>query len=228
MSLTRTDGARSFGSALVELKRRGCNLLVTGALPERLAADVSAQMLGSPPELRARVFALLGRETDAARTRLEIAGRSLEPAIVVDTVEHPRAAVADGPIPTGEPGVQVRRIERTLPVVQAALRQAISEVKTAHYPLEPAELRLCVDSLGSLTGDHDVEAVRAFLETVGEDVVAADGMAHYVLPEDPADDIVAALEPCFDAIVEHRGADRRFEQRWRLPEYDIVTPWMRV
>lgn len=92
--------------------------------------------------------------------------------------------------------------------------------------LSPAELRLCFQSVTPLVTDHEYKNARRFLFGLTETVDRVEGMAHYHLPADYDSEIVEALEPLFDAVVEVRQIDEEVEQRWHLASPKIATDWV--
>lgn len=225
MMVPRADGDPTFSNALSELKRRGCALLVSGYLPDDVLNEFSAKLLGKAPGQRARIITLLDRDIDVARERIRAAAPGIEPVIVIDTVESPRTTTVAQQIQNVNGELHVRTIERDLHVVEGAILEAISEIKTQHYPLDAAALRVSVDSLDALARCHDHDTVRQFVETVGTEVVDASGMAHFVYRAGSDSEAVRRLVPQFDAHVQHRIVGNTFMQRWYLPEYDIDTDW---
>jgi hypothetical protein len=222
------DCARRVSEALSELKHRGCTVLVTGRAPEAAFDEVSANFLGRPPERRSRVFGLLDRDVARARKHLRTAGPGNEPAIVVDAMaDAPRtAAAADASL--RERPVVVRRTDYSLSGFETELGRAIDDVRRLHGPFEPAQLRVCVDSLRPLAERYDVDALRGFLESLSATIVDARGIGHFVFPGGHANPSVRSLGSAFDVVVELRNENDHVEQRWRFREYDVASPWIRL
>lgn len=221
------DRARRVSEALSELKNRGCTVLISGCAPEAAFDEISASFLGRPPERRSRVFGLLDRDVDRARTRLRNAGPGNDPAIVVDAMaDAPRTATAADADLTGRPYV-VRRTDYSLSGFETELARAIEDVRRLHGPFEPAQLRVCVDSLRPLAERYDADALREFLESLSATIVDARGMGHFVFPDAYADSSLGSLDPAFDVVVELRNENEHVEQQWRFRDRDISTPWMR-
>lgn len=216
-----------FDAALARLKRRGSNVLIVGRASEETFDDVSADFLGSGSN-RARVFGLVGRGVETVRRRLRTAGPGYEPAIVLDAAaDGPRSVSAQAASP-GSSAVSVRPVERTLPGLETAITGAIADSRRIHGPFDPAEFRLCVDSLRGLGEEHSLEELREFLGTVTRAVVDVHGMGHFVLPGDRRGPLVRGVLPEFEVLIELRQGPDGVEQRWSLLDYMITTPWRKV
>lgn len=234
--MEHTDGSGTrFGRALGDLKRQGCNVLVTGTAPGRVFDRVSARFLGDEPT-RVRVFARASIEPSRIHKRLRMAGPGRRPAVVVDAGTPPEVAYARSvsaattaePTQTAPADLDVRHAEFSLDAVESAVAEAVADAGRRHGPLGPADLRLCVDSLEPLLAANDPTAVRSTVDAVGRTVLDAGGMAHYVLPLVDRAAAVEDLRPAFDVVVELRATNAVTEQRWTVPDYDVRTEWTRV
>lgn len=254
MSETPTT-AGAFRSGLTALKREGCAVLVVGQVPGDLLDALSARLLGDACAGgdRTRLFGLLDRTVDRARTRLSLAAGTGDCRVVTTAGNRTPAAAGDatadrvgsgdgpgggaafdGPATddaaasetvagaTGTGDIAVEWVPDERQFVES-LPAAVDDVVAEADPLEPAELRVCVDSLRPLVAVDAVDH-RAFVETVREEMKRRRGIAHFVLPE-PADcEVACALSPLFDVVVTLRTRDGP-EQRWHLRNLDYRTDW---
>jgi len=214
--------AASFAKALASLKRRGSNLLLVGPAYESAHLPASRRLMGDADSPRERLLVLTDR--DAAREE-----RLPDGAEPVRTVEHPtltrsaaRPAHSPGPPVSGPDG------EPHDPLV-ALGNEVADEVEAADERadgLEPAQLRVCVDSLAPVLEEYDRERLVAFLHAMASDVDRVNGMAHYHLPVPVDDEVVAFVEPLFDAVIELRVGTGGPQQRWRLTDGRGSTDWL--
>lgn len=202
-----------FDGVLKRLKHAGCNLLVTGRVPEAVTARATRLFLGSPSQRRRRVVALTDTTQDDVAALLPGAARPDDDDVrVVDHRNGERTAAAvesadsNAKLPTD--GLRTLRED---------VHESVDELLAAPGPVEPGELRLSVVTLRVLVDRHGVDAVRSFVDDVGRQVTDVDGMAHYHLPIPDDAEAVERLEPAFDARIELRQADGISMQRWLIP-----------
>jgi hypothetical protein len=203
---------RVFSESLQRLKRHGCSLLLVGSVPDRIRVAAIRRLLGDDTPWRRRVVAVTGEGPDRVDTLLERTEARI--------LDHASDA---GPAPSRDP--RVHPVESGLDALGDAIRAEIGRIE-AGGPLAPGELRLSVDGLAPLVGSHDVASVGAFVESVGDRVRAADGMAHYVVPAPYDSGAVQSLTARVDATVELRAGRTGPEQRWHLPGTGLTTPWL--
>lgn len=213
----------AFSQALASLKRRGSNLLLVGNGGTEAQLAACSRLLGEGPDRR-RLFVFTDRAS-SIDDRLPPVERGRESVWVVDCTSETRSAAAAS---TGASGGATRRAVPLDDLV--ALGEAVSEAVDAldgvAGGLDPAELRVCFDSLRPLLAEHDEQRVFRFLHALTGDVRGARGMGHYHLPVDYGSDAVRVLEPLFDAVVEVRIREGHAQQRWHLRDRDITTDWL--
>lgn len=211
------EDSETFAAALAELKRDGCLLLTTGA-------DVTT--------LRAACHRLLGDTAATPRRRLFVLTESIgpdHPATTAGPGDHVRtltyhtdtrstATTDAATTPTPD-----RTVDGDLSDLYTAIEAEVTDAERDARNLEPAQLRLCLDSLDTLLAAHGQEEVFAFLHKLGALLRDADGMAHVHLPAGMTDDVVGVLTPLFDAIIEVRDGP---QQRWHLREPEFTTDWL--
>jgi len=217
----RGNGVVTVQSGLARIKRNGGNLLVVGSVPDSVLDTASSLLLGETAVGRTRVFALHDRDVATARRRLSLARSSGENARVVDYHTGARSATASAP---EEVGPTVDRVTGDLDALRDAVVDTVERLDDERR-FDPAELRVCFDSLRPVVENHDEAAVEAFLGPICEAVEAASGMGHYVLPVAYDSPAVQSVAGTFDAVVELRTGDAGPEQRWHLRETDHTTGW---
>lgn len=217
----RRGGGPDLSRALGELKRRGCSVLVVGDVPEAAIDRISARFLGRRPS-RVRAFAVWGVGLDRLERRLRAAGPGREPALVAEAGASGARSVAATVETSPLPHLAVRTVEPSLDALAAAVETTTADARECHGPLDPADLRLCVDVF---RGPADAADARALLDAVREVAVDAGGLAHVLVPTARTGDAVADLRPQFDVVVALRATNGSVEQRWTVAEYGVETGW---
>lgn len=219
--------AATFAERLDTLKRSGCNLLVVGAGHQSPRTDVCRRLLASGGnEPRRRILVTTdtsGRSVEAYLPAVE-ANPGGTPAKLIDVQTPTRTSIAATPnVPTG---VEYSTVQSgDLSSLGIEIHEAI-EAFDAQGTLNPAELRLCFDSLTPIVEAESIQTIFRFLHLVTGCVNRVNGMGHYHLPVARHAEIVRILEPLFDGIVELRTNQGESEQRWHLVEEDVVTSWI--
>jgi len=213
-----SDERVAFTSALARLKREGSNLLVVGGSSDVAHAEACDRFLGDEIGDRRRTFVSTERSScvsadvcgdDADLIRYESPTRSAAAT----------TGTADGSeLPTD--GVS------GLSELGAAVVDSIRATDEEVGGLEPAQFRLCLDSMRPLLEEHTEREVFRFLHAVTNEVRAADGMGHYHLPVGYDSETVRTLEPLFDAVVEVRAGPDGAQQRWHLRDVDADSDWL--
>ncbi|WP_440991672.1 DUF7504 family protein [Haloarchaeobius baliensis] len=151
-----------------------------------------------------------GRLQLLVSTRARESGQTRHPA--VETIDYrPEPAPAQEPRTETE-GTDV--VDGRLTSLGTTVSRRILEFRR---PLDgQVDLRLCVDSLTDLLASHDRETVFRFVTTMAGQIrrVGGSGQFHLPLPWD-ADEAIR-LAPLFDAVMEVRAVDGRYEYRWLL------------
>ncbi|SNZ04533.1 hypothetical protein SAMN06269185_0593 [Natronoarchaeum philippinense] len=196
----------AFSQQLSELKREGCNLLVVGQHSGGGHSGACRHLLGDDCAGRRRLFTFTQGKRVCGCSRDDIDGDG-------------REIVRFDPDAGGAAGDELGALGTD--IVDAA-----DALEADADGFEPAELRVCVDSLGPLFVEHDPERLFKLLHVVTARVRQADGMGHYHLRVDRDSDHVHLLEPLFDAVVEVRDGDDGAEQRWHLRSGDVSTDWL--
>lgn len=219
----------TFSGALMDLKRRGCCVLVTGQVNERTRAAQSRRLFGQSDTPRQRVLTLTDATSKSAARYLP---EGIAPThstvttldytetvrVIADTVGHssqpaPVATTSDDAASMGELG--------------ALLYDPIKDILRADT-LHPGELRLGIATLRILIDNDGFSATRAFVRTLRADIVAAHGMGHFHLPGSPDSETVTALRPLIDIHIELRQSECGPEHRWHLLETGEATSWIQL
>lgn len=211
----RGDSPVEFTSYLAELKQRGCNLLVTGEVGERVTRQATRRLLGSAAERRRRVLVLADHAESEGNAFLPhgVAPDDEDVAIIAWRAGARSAAAATAP-----------DCEADVADLQPEICSTVTRLNVAADGLSPAELRLGVVTVDLLLDRYDRRTVRHLLDAVTAQVHRVHGMGHYHLPVPDDADAVEDLDEEFDARVELRQGDGvSAEQRWHVPEYGTTT-----
>ncbi|NGM71062.1 hypothetical protein G6M89_18980 [Natronolimnobius sp. AArcel1] len=217
------EGA-AFARALETLKREGSNVLVVGATPADAHGALCDRLCGSGGDSSAH-------DHDYGYSGDHSEGYHL---FVTASKERARTTAAEGADEGSEPPAAVRSIEFAdaagdddvpIETLGSEIIDTIGDLEADADGFEPAELRVCVDSLVTLFQDHDAETVFRLLHITTSGVDHVNGMGHYHLALNRDHEAVSLLEPLFDAVVEVRTSGGAYEQRWHLREQGS-TAWI--
>lgn len=213
------DVTARFAQSLSALKRRGSNLLVVGTAGTGSQISACRRLLGEERDgPRRRLFVMTDTTVPVAD---RLCGRpDADSLSVVDWDTSIRGAAASAPASTAGPdipgGDDLVSLERTI----------AAEIDDLEGDgLEPAVLRVCVDSLRPLLAEHDQSEVDRFLGAVTARVRDARGMGHFHLPVEYDSGPVRSVSGHFDAVLEVRETGIA-QQRWHLLEEDLTTGWL--
>lgn len=211
-----SDTTAEFTRALASLKRHGSNILLVGD-PDRAAhLGACSRLLGEDDATRRRCVAFTDSDRDAGARLPDGDGD----ATVIDYASPTRSTATAGA--TAQSGEVVDA--RTLDELATAIADDIDDAAT-HGDLEPAEFRLCVDSLRPIVDEYTEQEVFRVLHGLTRDVRRVNGMAHFHLPVPYEDTTVRRFAPLFEATVEVRTAPE-LQQRWHLTEGEVTTDWL--
>lgn len=233
-----TDDLSAFLNLLNKLKATGCSLLVVGDAPREVFARASGRLLGDADVVRYRVLGVTDATTQSIGDRLPDPSETPRPLSettrIVNHAGAPRSVTAaESPsAPSKLAGIEETCIaDPDLRGLESTLCDAIDEVAEQAYDLQPADLRIGIDSVSPLLDRYDAEVVKRCLDAVGEHARSRDAMAHYLLPESYDNSRVQDLAPTVDAVVELRTVDpaafgHDAQQRWHAPEQGVTTEWL--
>lgn len=213
--------AAAFSEYLAELKRRGSMLLVVGPAPHTAVSRACSRLLGESTDTRRPLFVRTGG-TDCTH---DAGSQPRTPGEAARTIRYrtaTRSAAASRP---GTDRLPARVVDGDLDDLLSETHAEIERVRADAGELDPAELRVCVDSLDALLATHDDEHVFRFLHGLSGSVRDAGAMCHVHLPTSVDAAPMGTLEPLFDAVVEIRAVGRP-QQRWHVPDEEFSTGWL--
>lgn len=222
--------AERFATYLSELKERGSSLLVVGELPRAYYTPFCSNMFGDPtsgPRCRLRVTT---REDTEMVTQFENEITASEDRIptrhIVSTFDA-RSAARVSPVVTDNE--TVRHVEGgDLTLLGIAFSDEIQRFEERRGGLEPAELRVCFDSLRPFVEEYDEEQVFRFLDLLSNRIKSTGGMGHFHLQIASDDPLVNTLGEVFDAVIELGRQDDELMQCWQIEDPDISSGWIPV
>lgn len=222
-----TGDRESFTTTLMGLKRRGCCVLVTGQVDERVRAAQSRRLFGDSEKSRQRVLALTDATPDLGAQylpeRTTPAHSSVDTFDYTDEVRNITGTVDPS---FGPCSAEVTpELPESMAGLGARLYDSISEA-VRNEQLRPGELRLGIATLCVLLDTDGLPATKAFIRTIRADILAARGMGHFHLPGEPDSETIAGLESLIDIHIELRESNGRAEHRWHLLETDHSTDWL--
>lgn len=229
--LSETD-ARGPDDAFIEelsrLKRRGASVLVVGSARASQQAETCRRLLGHATDRpRRRVLVSTTGESAPIESLVDEtpsdSHRIVRHEIDVRSASASAASSDHGPAPSID--VPVTTTE-TLADLGIEISSAIESFETAADGLEPAELRIGVDSLLPLLETYGTERVFRFIHLTNGRVRKSDGMIHYRLPVERENEVVAVLAPLFDVVVELRTHNGVCQERWALKSESLCSGWI--
>lgn len=227
-----------FFDVLQALKADGCNLLVVGDAPRRLFTEASGSLLGGTDERRYRLLAVTDASPQSVVERLpdpsKTPGSFAETTEIINHASPPRSVVDASEsfeVPSLDALSEQRIVDPKLAGLQAELAESMAAFNSHAGGLRPCQLRVGVDSLGSLFEHYDEGVVRRCLQLVTGYVSDYSAMGHYVLTEPYESEQVQQFAGEFDAVIEIRPVDparhdHDAEERWHVQSRDLTTEWL--
>lgn len=216
-----TPDRTTFARTLSDLKREGSNILLVGTDPNDAHADVCRRLLGEDDEApRYRLFVLTRDGGEGRRAVVPTDPPGTEPARVV---RQPGAPTVEG-----ENALTATADSDLLSALGMGFLDDVDEVAAESDGLEPAQLRVCFESVRPLLERHRSETVFRLLHVMTSRIREERGMGHFHLRRARDDEYVTLLTPLFDAVVEVRTTNGTVEQRWHLREGDVTSDWIAV
>ncbi|MFB9805904.1 hypothetical protein ACFFQF_11480 [Haladaptatus pallidirubidus] len=176
------ENVPGFSELLAELKTDGCNLLVTGQVSERVSTRATRTLLGDPAADRKRILALTDSTTRHVEPCLPTGVRLDSSDVwVIDQRNGERSIPASASVSNVE--LPARRDGRNeLWTLAEEIMLAIGFFDMTTDGLEPAHLRLSVDSLSFLAEQYSRTEFECFLRMLTAITRGVRGMGHYHLP----------------------------------------------
>jgi len=215
----------SFRDGLDRLKQNGSALLVVGDVPDECYAEASHRMLGDTDHAARRRVVVVDEDTPPGlANRLSAPTASANGSLhLISHDSTARNAVESAPTVTSDARTTHVPADDLESVGEAVL-SAIDEGETGTF--DPAELRLGVDTVGTLLDAGDEFPVFRLVDFLARRVRTLGGMAHFRLARSRDAYHTRLLEPLFDAVVELRLNGGMVEQRWELLADDIHSEWI--
>ncbi|MFA9415920.1 hypothetical protein [Natrinema sp. HArc-T2] len=220
---TNGDG---FSDELTRLKRQGASVLVVGSVRPAHRQDTCQRLLGCPTDrVRRRVLVSTTEGPHPVSHHVDATGPETLSVISYDA----RARSATATTPSTSPSIEPSTTDvDTLSELGIAIASAIDTFEADTDSLEPAELRVGIDSLLPLLEEYGQQHVFKFLHLINGRTQDATGMVHYHLPVERDARIVPTLPPLFDIVVELREHDSEFQERWIIHDGTDSSGWVSV
>ncbi|UPM42754.1 DUF7504 family protein [Halocatena salina] len=220
---TRTG--ESFTATLMRLKRRGCCVLVTGQVDERVRAAQSRRLFGECDESRQRVLTLTdatpGLDAQYLPENITPTHSSVTELDYTDVVRDV-AGTVDPAFEHSQPDIGLSGSMTGLgAILYDSVRETIRDDRT-----KPGELRLGIATLCVLLDTDGLSATETFIRALRTDILAVRGMGHFHLPGAPDSETLAALKSPIDIHIELRESNGIVEHQWHLLETDHLTDWL--
>lgn len=223
------DEAERFSTYLSELKNRGSALLVVGELPRDSYSPFCENILGDPssgPRCRLHVTTYENASNTRIRDPISASATPISSAHVVSTFSARSAAKASAAAMETDAVTHVEGED--LPGLGIAISQEIKKFDEERRELQPAELRLCFDSLRPLLEEYEEQQVFRFLDLVTNRIRSKSGMGHFHLPIDSDDRLVHTFAELFDAVIELDTRDGELCQCWNIRDKNLTSGWISV
>lgn len=127
--------------------------------------------------------------------------------------------------PSDSSGADTLLTVHSLPSVLAGIVHTLRSIEQEGDPIEPGELRLCIDSIPDLIESADRETPMRLVWYSAVAIRRRRGMAHIHLPVARESETAALFEPLADAVIELRIESGIPQQRWHLIESGITSEW---
>lgn len=226
-----------FSERLSTLKRQGASVLVVGSVRTTSRRNVWRRLLGrATAQPRRRILVSTTGDSDTLDlSQLDETGLNSSTVERVRYAAQTRSATATAP-ETGpespsagpQPTNDVPTSATTLTELGVAISSAVETFDAEANGLEPAQLRIGVDSLVPLLEEYGTGRIFKFVHLTNARAREADGMVQYHLPTDRDADVVTVLEPLFDIVVELRECSDGFQERWSITDSDHDSGWISI
>jgi hypothetical protein len=228
--LSGTDRAgrtgEAFSDELSRLKREGTSVLVVGSVWPDHHLDVSQRLLSCGSDrIRRRV---LVSTTSGPHHVSRFAGDADSNTLSVISYDAPDHGVAPETTPSRRSDETAITKVHTLAGLGTAISNAIDAFETDANGLEPAEVRVSIDSVGPLLEEYGKQRVFKFLHLINGRTQHVGGMAQYHLPVDRDARIGTILSPLVDVVVELRKRNGDAQERWIIDGGAHSSGWLPV
>lgn len=218
-----------FSRILSNLKRQGSTLLVIGSVPQTVYTSCCRRMMGdTAAHIRYRLFVFTDKEPSSIPPRdPELTSPTdSEKVKVINHMVNPRSTTNASMHPDQQDDFIVNVDSTDLKTLRTRITDAIAGFQQDSGGLDPAQLRLCFDSLLSILSDYEDEDILRLLYQLRNHIREVSGMGHFHLPVECGSGKVDFIVPVFDAVVELRLRDEQLEERWHIPEKEGSSNWI--
>ncbi len=216
-----------FTRALQTLKREGCALLVVGRLSTDLHQRFSVRVLGDvEEELRRRLIVLTDGRYESIERRLPRSTRGSVTDTARAVLYEPRTR---GVVTTSTRSIApcpTVRVEGDVGDLGEVITRELDRLAVVSNGLEPAELRICLDSLDTLLATEPPETVFRFVHLLSRIAVRKSGIVHVHLHEGIDHRYAREFSPLFDGTVELLEVGDEPRQRWHLRDGSVSSAWL--
>ncbi|QLK24785.1 hypothetical protein HYG81_11750 [Natrinema zhouii] len=222
---TETNGDE-FSDELSRLKRQGTSVLVVGSVQPDQRQDTCQRLLGCGADrLRRRILVSTTGESHPVSHFVDDTSSERLSVITYDTQARSAAATAPAASPSIDPSTTD---VDTLADLGIAISSAVESFEADADVLEPAEVRVGIDSLLPLLEEYGKQRVFKFLHLINGRTRSVNGMAHYHLPVERDAQIVPILSPLFDVIIELREQNGECQERWVIDDGAYSSGWLTI
>ncbi|WP_425493599.1 DUF7504 family protein [Natronosalvus vescus] len=205
---------------LESLKRKGCNILVTGNVPPEVSFHATRNLFGDDQCERSRQRILACTDLHPPGNHYLWTGYESEPELISSA--GLQRSISRLPSPRGIAAADLNWISE----FQMQICEAIAEADATTDGLEPSQLRMSVMTLRPTIETVTHDETDRFLRVLTHLVEGVSGMAHYHLPVDDEDELVTRHADHFDIRIELRNRDHvPPESRWHFPDCGKATRW---
>lgn len=226
--LSELGGARmaeeAFSDELLRLKRQGASVLVTGSSRSDHRRNAYRRLMGCTADRVRRRVVVSTTDTHHYVSQV-LADVDPETLSVIAYGEQTRGVAPSGPTPGPSNDGSITKVD-TLADLGVAISSAIDAFETDASELEPAEVRVGIDSLLPLLEEYGAQRVFKFLHLINGRTQHIHGMSHCHLPVNRDAAIVPMLSPLFDVVVERRERHGDTQERWILDDGAHCSGWL--
>ena len=221
-SAERSD--QKFAEQLSRLKQHGTSVLIVGSVRDTHRESITRLLIGDDAgEIRHRVLVSTNGSTGDCFHYLNNRSSGLTELITYGA--HSRSvSTTSTPI---EPVVdESERVAEDLSDLGIEISSAIERIEMDTEELNPADLRVCIDSLVPLLDQYGEERVFTFIHLINGRAITAGGMCQYHLPVERTANVVSVLRPLFDIVIELRENQGICQHRWTLVDSEHESGWL--
>lgn len=230
-SCSRTD-CDEFSDELSRLKRQGASVLVVGSVQPDQRLDAGRRLMGCATDrVRRRVLVSTTGTLHCGSQFVGDVDAGTLSVIRYDAQTQsptPSSGTAPTPAPSMEASDPSTTEVDTLGDLGIAISKALDDFEADADELEPAEVRIAIDSLLPLLEEYGKQRLFKFLHLINGRTADIGGMAHHHLSIDRDAEVVPLLSPLFDVVLELRERNGDRQERWIIGDGDQSSGWLSV